>query len=549
MMMKKVISAREIHTMSQDSPAFKLLIVEDGFVVDVLNELPETGFQDYEHVQYPNCFIYPAFNDTHMHLIGYGASLSECQLEQTYSIEQLKARLARYISQLDALITSDIRDVVGGVDSTVDADIITGRGWNHDDFAEGRLPNRYDLDSVCSDRPVILRRACGHIAVVNTAALERFKITAETTVEGGEVCSENGIPTGILKENAILLVNKPLSMSDIRKHILVAQAKLNAYGITSVQTDDLIMVTQDKHSDLMHLFEEMAESQALTVRVYLQAQFFSIDNFKRQVEGGYRQNAGNFLYKNGPLKILADGSLGARTAKLRGPYHDDASAEGIFIHTEEELRTLMTYAFQNQIDVAIHGIGDYTIQFAIDALTQLQGLYPRENARNAIIHCQIMDDALIQAMAKSNIDALVQPVFLEYDMTIVESRVGKALAKSSYAYKTMLESGIRLGFGSDAPVEDPNPFRSLYYATTRTRPDGKSYFVDECITLNQALAAFTSEAAYFSHEENIKGKLEKGYLADFIVVSKPLDSLSPDELLKMDITATYLGGTCVYQKI
>ena len=152
-------------------------------------------------------------------------------------------------------------------------------------------------------------------------------------------------------------------------------------------------------------------------------------------------------------------------------------------------------------------------------------------------------------MAKSNIDALVQPVFLEYDMTIVESRVGKALAKSSYAYKTMLESGIKLGFGSDAPVEDPNPFRSLYYATTRTRPDGKSYFVDECITLNQALAAFTSEAAYFSHEETIKGKLEKGYLADFIVVSKPLESLSSNELLEMDIIATYLGGTCVYDTV
>jgi hypothetical protein len=548
MMMKKVISAREIHTMSQDSPTFKHLIVEDGFIVDVLNELPER-YQDYEHIQFTDGFIYPSFNDTHMHLIGYGASLSECQLEQTYSIEQLKARLAQYISRLDTPIASEIGDVVDGVDTTVDADIITGRGWNHDDFVEGRLPNRYDLDSVCSDRPVILRRACGHIAVVNTAALERFNIKSNTTVEGGEVCSENGIPTGILKENAIMLIQKPLTMADIKKHILTAQAKLNAYGITSVQTDDLIMVTQDKHSDLIHLFEEMAESQALTVRVYLQAQFFSIDNFKRQVEGGYRQNAGNFLYKNGPLKILADGSLGARTAMLRAPYHDDASAEGIFIHTEDELRALMAYAFENQIDVAIHGIGDYTIQFAIDTLGALQRQYPRDNARNAIIHCQIMDDALIQAMAKSNIDALVQPVFLEYDMTIVESRVGKALAKSSYAYKTMLESGIKLGFGSDAPVEDPNPFRSLYYATSRTRPDGKSFFVDECITLNQALAAFTSEAAYFSHEEHIKGKLEKGFLADFIVVSKPLDSLSPNELLEMDIKATYLGGTCVYQNI
>ena len=323
MPMKKVISAREIHTRSQEAPTFMHIIVEDGFVVDVLNDIPESCYQDYEHVQFPDCFIYPAFNDTHMHLIGYGASLSECQLEHTYSIEQLKERLAQYVNQIDARTAAEN----GGVDSTVDADIITGRGWNHDDFAEGRLPNRHDLDEVCSNRPVILRRACGHIAVVNSAALKRFNITGDTFVEGGEVCSENGMPTGILKENALSLIQKPMSMADIKKHILVAQAKLNAYGITSVQTDDLIMVTQDKHSELIHLFEEMAENQILTVRVYQQAQFFSLDNFKRQVEGGYRQNAGNLLYKNGPLKILADGSLGARTAKLSAPYHDDASAE------------------------------------------------------------------------------------------------------------------------------------------------------------------------------------------------------------------------------
>ncbi len=534
--MKKIISAKEIYTMSEITPLCKHLIIEDGFIVDVLDHLPEDFYKDYEHVQFPEKIIYPAFNDTHMHLIGYGASLSLCQLEQTYSIEQLKDRLAQYIKRLEA--ETYVRE---------SGDIISGRGWNHDDFVEGRLPNRYDLDAVCSDRPVILSRVCGHIAVVNSCALDRFNISAATVIEGGDVCLENGVPTGILKENAVSLIQNPMSMASIRKHILSAQTKLNAYGITSVQTDDLIMVSHDRHEELMDLFKEMSESHALTVRVYQQAQFFSLENFKRQVESGYRQNAGNLLYKNGPLKILADGSLGARTAKLSAPYHDDPAAEGIFIHTEDELRTLMTFACENHIDVAIHGIGDYTIRFAIEELTKLQERMPREDTRNVIIHCQIMDEALIQSMAESNIDALVQPVFLEYDMTMVESRVGHALAQSSYAYKTMLESGIKLGFGSDAPVEDPNPFRSLYYAVTRTRPDGRAYFVEECITLQQALAAFTSDAAYFSHEESFKGKLDKGYLADFIVLAEPLDSLEPLELLSMEISSTYLGGTCVYQ--
>jgi len=541
--MKKVISAREIHTMSTVVPTCKHLVIEDGFIVDILDQLEDDQYADYEHIQLLEETIYPAFNDTHMHLIGYGASLSLCRLEQTFSIEQLKERLAQYIKVFDTKIAS----VSNQTQFDFGSEFITGRGWNHDDFIEGRLPTRYDIDQVCSDRPVVLSRVCGHIAVVNSCALERFNITATTVIEGGEVCCETGIPTGILKENALSLIHNPMTMTDIKKAIKSAQAILNAYGITSVQTDDLIMVDQDRHKELITLFKEMSENNELTVRVYLQAQFFSLDNFKRQVESGYLQNTGNLLYKNGPLKILADGSLGARTAKLRGSYQDDASAEGIFIHTEDELRDLIAFACQNKIDVAIHGIGDYTIQFAIDTLAKSQQKYPRENARHTIIHCQIMDHALIQSMAESNIDALVQPVFLEYDMTIVDSRVGRDLAKSSYAYKTMLDSGVKLGFGSDAPVEDPNPFRSLYYATTRTRPDGKTYYVEECLSLQQALAAFTSDAAYFSHEETIKGKLDKGYLADFIVLAKPLDSLEPLELLNMKITSTYLGGVCVYQ--
>jgi len=528
--MKKIITAQMIHTMSPDNPTCQHMLIEDGFIVDILDQLPDALGADYEHIVFPDGIIYPAFNDTHMHLIGYGASLSQCQLEQTHSIEQLKYRLAQYINQHERI------------------EIITGRGWNHDDFAEGRLPNRYDLDAVCTDRPVILSRVCGHMAVVNSCALERFKITGDTVVEGGDVSKKNGIPTGILKENALSLIQNPMSLTTLKGHILKAQKKLNAYGITSVQSDDLIMVTQDRHLELIQLFEDMSKNDELTVRVYQQAQFFSLDNFKRQVESGYRQNKGNLFYKNGPLKILADGSLGARTAKLSVPYHDDPSAEGLFIHSENDLLALMTYAAENQIDVAIHGIGDYTIRFAVEALTKLQHRYPRDNVRNAIVHCQIMDEALIQSMAHSKIDALVQPVFLEYDMTIVASRVGPHLAETSYAYKSMLESGIKLGFGSDAPVEDPNPFRSLYYAMLRKRPDGQTFVNKECISFQKAMAAFTSEAAYFSHEETFKGKLDKGYLADFIIVSNQLETLTPHELLHMDVLATFLGGTCVYEK-
>lgn len=526
--MKTLVSAKEILTLSDEKPICRHMLIEDGLIIDTFDDMPLIEGENYVHLQYPNQFIYPSFNDSHMHLVGYGAYLSQLRLDGTKSIVMMKEKLQNY-------------------SSTCLDDIIIGRSWNQDEFTEYRLPNRWDLDEVVSDRPVVLYRTCGHIAVVNSAALKHFNISETTEVEGGACDTESGKLTGILRENALSLVGTSLEMDVIKKYILNAQKALNAYGITSVQSDDLIMVTSDRHQDLLELFKEMSTSGELTVRVYEQSQFFTLENFKRHIALGYAQNKGNHLFKLGPLKILADGSLGARTAKLRKPYHDDADATGILIHSEEEVKQLIEAAFQNDIDVAVHGIGDYTIEYVLDLIGSLGRKHPRSNRRNAIVHCQIMDDALIEKMMSERVSALVQPVFLEYDMTIVKKRVGEALAKTSYAYRTMLSKGIILGFGSDAPVEDPNPFRSIYYAVHRTRPDGLSYYKEEAVTLRDALRAFTTDAAYFSYEESCKGKLQKGHFADFIVLSENLERLSPLELLNIRPHATYLGGTCVFE--
>ena len=506
------------------------MLVDQGIIKSVSQVLPTSLPSDIEIFDFNNDYVYPSFNDTHMHFIGYGTYLNRCQLEHTHSISDLQNKLTAYMR---AHLPEQL----------------IGRGWNQDEFDEQRLPSRHDLDLVSKNIPIILYRACGHMAVVNTAALETFGITSSTQVDGGEIDLEDGEPTGILRENALSLVQIPITLKDLKQDILRAQKKLNAYGITSVQTDDLIMVEQERHHDLIQLFQEMAEKRELTVRVYEQSQFFTAENLERQVNLGYQLNKGNDLFRMGPVKILADGSLGARTAKLKKPYVDDASAQGILIHSEEEIDTLIDIAFKNDLDVAIHGIGDYTIQMAIDKINHHQSRYKRLKHRNSIVHSQIMDQPLIDLMAQSYVHALVQPVFLEYDMTIVEKRVGAELAQTSYAYKTMQEAGIILGFGSDAPVEDPNPFRSIYYAVYRQRPDGTSYYPEEGISVTSALECFTSKAAFFSYEEHIKGKLEPGYYADFIVLSKPIETATPEELLNMKIKATYLGGQCVHQAI
>lgn len=529
--MKTIVSAKKIITMSNedDRTCYKHLICEDGRILDVKSSLEGLSLTEYERIDYPDHVIYPGFNDSHIHFIGYGAYLDLCQLDHVLSIDEMLQKVQAY-------------HVEG------ETSWLIGRGWNHDYFADKRLPNRYDLDLISKTRPIVLYRACGHIAVVNSYVINHLKLDAHLEIKGGHIDLDatNQIPTGILRENALEIVKQTPNIETIKRYIEKAQCALNAYGITSVQSDDLIMVNPDAHKQLLDLLESLGASGALTVRVYQQAQFASPENFTKQIELGYKQNTGNDFYKNGPLKILADGSLGARTAYLRKPYADDPTTRGIQIYPEALLKEMVEIAFCNDIDVAIHGIGDGTISSIIDTITHYQTLYPRNIARNAIVHCQIMDQSLIDQMAKIRLHALVQPVFLEYDMTIVKDRVGEVLAQTSYAYKSMLEKDIMLGFGSDAPVEDPNPFRSLYYALYRERPDGQSFYKEEKVTLNQALKAFMQDAAFFSYEENEKGILVKGAYADFIVLDKPLETLSPIELLNTQVHATYVNGKCVY---
>lgn len=498
------------------------VLTKDELIIDITDEPPkidaETVFEDLS-----SYIIYPGFNDSHMHLMGYGASLSQCLLNDIHSIDALKEQLSDYCLNHNF-------------------EIITGRGWNQDLFQEKRLPNRYDLDACCSDRPVVLFRTCGHIAVLNSKAIAHFKLTADLSIDGGAIDSVDGELTGIIRENALELVKIEPTKDQLMSFVETAQSHLMAYGITSVQTDDLIMVEKENYVVVQEAFKSLVDQNKLKIRINEQSQFFTPAILKEAISNGYTQNKKYGRYSDGPIKILADGSLGSRTAKIRNGYYDAPNEKGIYIHSENTLREFVKICQEAKIDIAIHGIGDATIELILSLFENTA------TGRNSIIHCQIMDEELISKMAQQGISALVQPVFLEYDMTIVPERVGLELAQTSYAYKTMLTKGIALAFGSDAPVEDPNPMRSLYYAIHRERPEGLAYFKEESISFEAAFEAYTASGAFFSYEEHIKGKLEPGYIADFFAVSKPLESLTPKELLKVKVEKTYIGGECTFSR-
>lgn len=476
---------------------------------------------------------YPGFNDSHMHLVGTGKKLADFNASTCKSISDYQNALRNYIKRNG---------------STPDRWIL-GRGWNQDIFSDNRLPHLSDLDAISAEIPIAIHRVCGHIAVLNTPALqkcgfldangeidrERIALAREM---GGDLDMEDGKLTGIVREMALNLL--PITYSDavIQSYIKSAQEYLFSLGITSVQSDDLYF--SEDWRNVIHLFEKMEADGTLKIRVYEQSQVPTAECLKKEYK--QEKSIADKRFKCGPLKMLSDGSLGARTAYMSQPYTDDPSTRGMLTVPESTLIEMMQAAAESGTDSAIHSIGDGSLQILLDQNQNLQDA--GYQGRNTIVHSQIMTWNQIDQMQKLGVGAMVQPIFLDYDLNIVESRVGAEKARSSYAYRSMLDKGIRLSFGSDSPVENPCPRTGIYFALHRRR-GGEQCPQVEAVTLEEAIRCYTEDGAYFSYEEQVKGQLKPGFFADFTVLSQ---KLTPHNLLETDVIATAVGGEIVFQK-
>lgn len=485
-------------------------------------------------------FVCAGFNDSHMHLLNLGQALAMADLAaHTGSLEEVLRCLADFIAETKPQPGAWVQ----------------GRGFNHDYFSDvHRFPNRYDLDRVSTAHPICITRACGHICVVNSKALEILGIDKTTPQpEGGRFAvDEAGEPLGQFFENALDLVYKPMPAPDadaIRRMLLAACRRLNRYGITSCQSDDYEVFTSLGYKPVMAVLEEMATDGSLTVRVNEQAHFTSLPALRAFVESGdFRR--GNDRFKNGPLKMLGDGSLGARTAYLSRPYADDPATCGIPVYTQQQFDEMCGYANANGMQIAIHAIGDGILDRILDAYEKALRENPRDDHRHGIVHCQITRPDQLRRIRKMNLHVYLQSIFLDYDTHIVRARVGDALASTSYAAKSLLQSGVPISNGSDAPVEEPVVLRGIECAVTR-RSIGSTeapYRPEEALTVREAIDTFTKHAAYASFEENIKGCIRAGMLADFTVLAENPFEAAPERLHEIGVLETYLGGKCVFRK-
>jgi len=478
-------------------------------------------------------FVCAGFNDSHMHLLNLGQALSVAPLHlYTRSLQEM------------ILCLQQMQPGRGGW--------IIGRGWNQDYFADvSRMPNRWDLDKVSLDHPVCAIRACGHAMAVNSKALELLGITGSTPqLPGGEIVLESGEPNGILFDNAMDLVYAAVpapGKEDLKAMLSAACKMLNSYGITSCQSDDYGVFQNTPWETVNEAYRELEASGELTVRVYEQANFTNPSSLSAFVEAGNITGTGSDYFRIGPLKMLGDGALGARTAYLSVPYADAPDTRGLSVFTPEAFDEMIGYAHVQGMQVAVHCIGDACLDLVLNSIEKALTEHPRSDHRHGIVHCQITRPDQLERIAKLNLHVYAQSIFLDYDLHIVEDRVGKELAQSSYSWKTLMDKGVTVSNGSDCPVELPNVMGGIQCAVTRCDLKGTGpYLPQEAFTVQEVLDSFTKMGAKSSFEEAIKGQNKPGMLADFVVLGENPFETSPEQLKEIPIIATYLGGKRVF---
>jgi len=471
--------------------------------------------------------VVPGLTDCHVHFVEYALRLTRIDLSGIVS----RAEAVR-------LVAERARTARPG-------EWVLGGGWDRNLWDDTGFPAREDLDSVVRHNPVALGSKDGHSLWTNSLALARAGITAEThSPSGGEIEHQPGTgePTGILKENAEDLIRSVIekpSLEAIESALKVAMANAQRAGLTGIHDceDELAFAA----------FQELSKNGELGLRVLMHVPARNLDD---AIGLGLRTGFGGEKLRVGGVKMFADGALGSRTAAMLAPYQDEPLNLGIAVTSKEEMRELVSKASRAGISAAIHAIGDRANRDVLDILEESRQSGQGMHLRHRIEHVQLLHPTDIPRLAKLGIIASMQPVHATSDMDMVEHHWGEERGRGAYAWRSLLNSGAELVFGSDCPVEPLDPLAGIHAAATRRRADGspgpEGWHPGERITVEDAVRAYTSGAAYASGEEREKGSITPGKLADLVVLSQDIFVAPAMSILETEVEATLLDGQFVY---
>lgn len=482
-------------------------------------------------------FLMPGMTDTHNHLLATGRSLETLNLSGASSIEEMIDKSRRFLSE----------SPIG------EGQWFFARGWDQNHLAEKRFPNRYDLDKITGDIPLFFERSCGHIASLNSKALDILRIGKGFKISGGVVNSdENGEPTGVVSEAAVnwVRMNIPESSDEtLMRWYKRATDEMVRLGITSVQTDDLGIVGSTDR--IFRLYEQMELEDKMPLRIAEQWHLRDETELTTFIECGYHKRNGISYFASGPLKIHVDGTLGAKTAALREEYSDEPGNRGIYARSQGELDRLTAIAQEAGMQVAYYAIGDGAIDRCLNAVESTKRLSDNKNRTisHRIVHCQVGANDIYKRMAELGVMADIQPAFVTSDWPIVMSRLGAERARWSYAWKTLIQFGITVGAGSDSPTEPLDPMLGIRAAILRKdlsdQPE-HGWLPSEKLDRVEAFSMYTKGGAVVCGEGDFRGTLEIGKAADIIAFMENPFKIDDHEIQNLTVGLTVVDGKIRY---
>ena len=523
----RIFKNAKIYSMDRNDNIYESVAVENGRIAFAgTNEEVSKKFPNAEEIiDLEGKTVVPGFNDSCVNFVEY----------------------ARFNTMLDLSKCMSIKEVLDLAQNAQKyEDWVIGWGWNQDYFEEKRMLTKNDLDNISNEYPVAFRRCCGEMIVANSKALEICGITED--MKSDSIDFENGL---ISSKDMILILSKikSLEIDTLKSIILDTQEAFFKMGITSVQTDDLRSLPDFDYRKIIDAYQKLNREKKLKIRVCEQAQFINkkdIDDFRDYY---YYQYINDERFKVARIKLVIDGGIGSRTALLREDYNDAKGFKGVSQYSQEALDELVSYANSLDYSLAIQATGDGAVDMALNSIEKIKNTKDFKYRRNGLVYAQITDKQLFERMKELNVGIYYQPIFLHYDMHIVEDRVGKEKASTCYAYKTAKDMGVHIGFGSSGPVDGISVMEGIHCAVNREDLNGwpeNGWMPQEKLTVKEAVYLYTMGSAYMSSEDNIKGSIEEDKLADFVVLDRDIFEVDPKEIKDIKVLKTIVDGDIVY---
>lgn len=527
-----LVAGATIHTMNPDEPIATALVFDAQGEILAVGDTAELAavYPQANRLDMTGKTVIPGLIDSHGHLHGLAESLTRAQLSGTESLDDVIVRLKAH------------------EDSLGEDDWLLGRGWDQNDWPVAEFPSKSDLDEHFPDRPVWLRRIDGHAAWGNSAALALVDrdLSGDWQIDGGMIHrDESGQPTGIFIDTSMGLIEEivPATSDEVMMEAIdLALAQMLSLGLTGVHDPGLGLVEMDR-------FQRKLEQGELHTRLYA-------------MTSGAGQTL-DWLCENGPIedpsgrlfmrstKLYGDGALGSRGAALLEDYSDDPGNQGLLFFEADAMQDMVDKVLGCGFQVGIHAIGDRANRVVIDALEASMAAHPYNPGRHRVEHAQILHPDDLARFAPLDIIAAMQPTHATSDMYWAEDRVGPQRILGGYAWQSLLDSGARLAFGSDFPVEEVDPRLGLFAAVARQDLEGwpeGGWYPDERVARKMALQGFTVDAAYAGFMEELVGSLEPGKRADFVVLDRDYMTIPAEEIPQMQILETWLDGERLFPR-